>query len=251
METDFITMLAERLDDAFGFSTAHTDTSPQSTDHTATVTGAEVWRDLIRRLLQAPIHPRALAEDYPGLDIPAILDGFAATEFTADGRISGSLLTHIPTDHSIEILPAADSSLRGSAWTWCYFDALLLACILRQPTIITSTCAHTGRSHTLSLVPSDTSDVPSIAQAPEHLTVSLPSSFTPGASLREDFCCRSRGWLHSSLHTCAQPGCTDTPAGVRYFPLSDALDLTAVVARKLTLLPSSATAASTSTTTAA
>lgn len=192
--------LAERLDEAFGFTRLHGE-----------ITGAQVWLQLARELLDGSVDVTQWSDARR-----AAVAGFACTEYARKNGaelVMGSIVTRNLTDHYVQVQGL------GEVWTWCFFDALFLPYVICQSSVIRSRCAETGRDIVVKF--SAAGEVEVVGQLP--VWVSLPVQFTPGASIKEDFCCRSRGWV---VQTVPQDG-------VVVLPLAEAVKVTASVTRRL------------------
>lgn len=164
--------LADRLDAAFGFSSG----------------GAEVWLRLAQGLRYGPVdmgewdaksRERVLA--FPATEFGDVES--AGAECVGD-VVEGSIVTRRPTVHEIRGLAGGDYQ----AWTWCFFDALLVHVTGSEATQIRSECPRTGEAIVVNLREGTLDS--SRAQGDwdgRELSVSLPVLFTPGANLREDF----------------------------------------------------------------
>lgn len=195
--------ISERLDEAFSFTTS---VSPEDSR-----CGAEIWTGLAAQLISQPVRLH---------DLDAVqqhtIRSFPNTEFRLDpdghDLIVGSIVTRNATDHAVAV------EGMGSAWTWCFFDALLLVPTFGRSVRISSHCARSATDFSVDVGPDGCS-------APEGLTVTLPVQFQGGSDLRRDFCCRSRGWLSDP----------EPQEGVVLLPVEDALAVTSRVAEELGL----------------
>lgn len=226
-------VLADRLDAAFGFSSG----------------GADVWLRLAQGLRHGPVDvgewdaescERVLA--FPATefgDVESAGAGCAGAECVGD-VVVGSIVTRRPTVHEIRGL-AGDVY---QAWTWCFFDALLVHVTGSEATQIRSECPRTGEAIVVNLREGTLDS--SRAQGDwdgRELSVSLPVRFTPGANLREDFCCRSRVWAAhpDAMREAAQATGVGGAgqAGIVYVSIEQALRITEMVAQRLGLTASS------------
>lgn len=235
--------LADRLDAAFGFSSG----------------GAEVWLRLAQGLRYGPVdmgewdaksRERVLA--FPATEFGDVESagaeragaGCAGAECVGaecvGDVVEGSIVTRRPTVHEIRGLAGGDYQ----AWTWCFFDALLVHVTGSEATQIRSECPRTGEAIVVNLREGTLDS--SRAQGDwdgRELSVSLPVLFTPGANLREDFCCRSRVWaVHpDAMREAAQATGVGGAgqAGVVYVFIEQALRITEMVAQRLGLTASS------------
>lgn len=221
-------VLADRLGAAFGFSSG----------------GAEVWLRLAQGLRHGPV-------DVRGWDTESRerVWAFPATEFgdveSAGAEcvgyvVVGSIVTRRPTVHEIRGLTGGVYQ----AWTWCFFDALLVHVTGREDMQIRSECPRTGETIVVNLREGTLDS--SWARGDwdgRALSVSLPVRFTPGADLREDFCCRSRVWaVHpDTMGEAAQATGVGSAgqAGIVYVSIEQALRITEMVAQRLGLTTSS------------
>ena len=231
-------VLADRLDAAFGFSSG----------------GAEVWL----RLAQGLRHGSVDVGEWDAESRERVL-AFPATEFgdvecsdvacagaecvgaaCVGDVVVGSIVTRRPTVHEIRGLAGGGYQ----AWTWCFFDALLVHVTGSEATQIRSECPRTGEAIVVNLREGalDSSRAQGDWDGRE-LSVSLPVLFTPGANLREDFCCRSRVWaVHpDAMREAAQATGVGGAgqAGVVYVSIEQALRITEMVAERLGLTASS------------
>lgn len=225
--------LADRLDVACGFSSG----------------GAEVWLRLAQGLRYGPVdmgewdaksRERVLA--FPATefgDVESAGAECAGAECVGD-VVVGSIVTRRPTVHEIRGLTGGVYQ----AWTWCFFDALLVHVTGREDMHIRSECPRTGETIVVNLREGTLDS--SWARGDwdgRALSVSLPVRFTPGADLREDFCCRSRVWAAhpDAMREAAQATGVGSAgqAGIVYVSIEQALRITEMVAQSLGLTASS------------
>lgn len=231
-------VLADRLDAAFGFSSG----------------GAEVWLRLAQGLRYGPVDVREWdvesrervlafpATEFGDVECAGVESagaGCAGAECVGE-VVAGSIVTRRPTVHEIRGL-AGDVY---QAWTWCFFDALLVHVTGSEATQIRSECPRTGETIVVNLREGTLDS--SRAQGDwdgRELSVSVPVRFTPGANLREDFCCRSRVWAAhpDAMREAAQATGVGGAgqAGIVYVSIEQALRITEMVAERLGLTASS------------
>lgn len=161
-DLSLIPPLSDWLDDAFGFR--------------ADPLGRTLWRDLVARLLDGgPVSIGALAaaHDCSADDVRARLDAWPCTQRDRDA-VTGSIVTLEPTRHRI-------TSGLPPVYTWCAFDAFMLAQLDLGVTRLETTCM---RSSDLLTIPLDD-------EGDDRHRVSLLRRPVPGADLRSAFCCRT------------------------------------------------------------
>ena len=145
-----------------------------------------VWLRLISGLLRG--EPMA-ASDLTGTrlsreEVADILHSWPATQWRS-GAVSGSLLTLEPTRHRV-VTPR-----HAELFTWCVFDAFLIAQLDIGPMLLTTDCPESGEVYLLELDRH-------VGRGPEGIEISVPTRFDPNIDLRQAFCCRSNASRRSA-----------------------------------------------------
>ena len=199
-------VIKEALDNAFGF-----EDEPQR---------FRIWHQLMLLLMRG--HQPTLADLATRLQlspstVAAAVDTFPSTEWDREDdasadKIVGSLVTSVPTRHSIALIqsdgqvmgPSADSPEGGTAgdglsaeevnrdesqsqlYAWCAFDAPLLAELMVAPIRLRTLAAGSDNPLVIDFYPGDR--IVSLGT----FELSLPRQCAPETPLRHAFCQRSQ-----------------------------------------------------------
>lgn len=137
-----------------------------------------LFRELLRRLAAGhPVAPLSLAKalDWPTKTVIETLDKAQGVEYDTRGNVVGYGLTLKETPYAFEV-----DGLR--LFTWCALDTLFLPALLEMSARVSSTCAVTGASVSITVSPHEVREV-----APSETMLSLVQ---PGGadSIRRAFC---------------------------------------------------------------
>ena len=124
-------------------------------------------------------------------EVAEILHSWPSTQWRS-GAVTGSLLTLEPTRHRV-VTPGG-----VELFTWCVFDAFLIAQLDVGPIRLITHCPDTGEGISLGLDRHR-------ACGPEGIEVCVPTRFVPHSGLRQTFCCRSNASRRWSVPVPATP----------------------------------------------